>query len=407
MSLLLHATLCGSILFAIVFGLDRLCCNGMSAPGRRWWWWLVPAAFLIPVHFMVSVPAPALAALGFAAHPQVQAVASATRAAPDLVRPADAHGASKGAWLTWTWLAGAVIYLALLLWRTIRTTCRWSQERLSTDAQLLELLEDCKAEVGMTLPIGLIVSPSVPGPALLGWLHPRILVPAQLVESSPRRQLRAVLLHELTHLRSFDVQLNWLFSLVCAVHWFNPFAHLTFAAWRQFQEEAADESTIARMNDPSGQAYGEAMLHTLAQCSGEEVPFGALCLVEPLHYLKRRFHLINQYAQKTSHYLLASAVALLLVAAIAVRPVRAVPFVLQDAPETLAALAQHWLTDWDESNYTACWNGFCPAGNCGSCELPGIILLRRPSGLLVSGITCPLRTEPYKTNLRSNLRSAV
>jgi beta-lactamase regulating signal transducer with metallopeptidase domain len=352
MNLLLQTTLRGAILFALVLLLDRMCCGRMRARSRRLWWWLIPAAFLIPVYFTIGIPTNTL--------PVLVRTFETTRPAYSAVSPLK-NGAGVGVPVfALIWLSGVVIYLALLFWRTLVVSRHWSHERLSTDSRLLNLLEDCKQEMKITAPVGLIVSPLVRGPALLGWIRPRILLPAELVDTLSLSQLRAIFLHELAHARLLDVQLNWIFSLVCAVHWFNPFSHLTFAAWRQLQEEVADEAAIERTNDPSGNFYGEALLSALAQRHGLKIPFGALFLGEPIYNLKRRFHMIRNYAHKTSRHLLASVVALFLIALVVVRPVRATDTGSQDALNVVTTSAMRAATEWDASDYAALWNELSP-----------------------------------------------
>ena len=64
--------------------------------------------------------------------------------------------------------------------------------------------DSCKAETGVSAPIGLVISGTVPSPAILGWLRPRILLPARLVSSAPAAQLRPVLLLSLIHIYSWS-----------------------------------------------------------------------------------------------------------------------------------------------------------------------------------------------------------
>src|SRR5215831_3549374 len=57
----------------------------------------------------------------------------------------------------------------------------------------------------------------------LGVRQPLILLPPRHREWHPSK-IRAVLLHELAHIRRRDCLLQWLPQAVCALHWFNPLA---------------------------------------------------------------------------------------------------------------------------------------------------------------------------------------
>ena len=75
---------------------------------------------------------------------------------------------------------------------------------------LLQPMEDCKQEAGITAPIGMVVSAHVSAPAILGWLRPRILLPS-LISSLSRAQFVRIRSTNSTF-RSLDILLyNWLF----------------------------------------------------------------------------------------------------------------------------------------------------------------------------------------------------
>ena len=215
------------------------------------------------------------------------------------------------------------MYLAVVLVRTRLALRCWRHERLCTDAALLGVLEDCKATANITAPIGLVISEAVSAPVIMGWLRPRILLPSALVASMSREQLRAVLFHELAHFRSLDIPCGWLFTLTCALHWFNPAAHLALRAWARFREEAADETAITWLGQSSAVSYGETLLYVLRTTHGQPVaPFTALGIVESLRPLRRRITMIKQYEHKSPCYLLAGTV-LLATACILLHPVHA------------------------------------------------------------------------------------
>ncbi|HTB81189.1 MAG TPA: M56 family metallopeptidase [Opitutaceae bacterium] len=348
MSLLVDLTLRGSLVALVVMGLDRLLGSRMSAVSRRGWWLLVPLAFLLPLRVPVLPP--------LAHVPLMQKWQNLLPVAgPADNQPAPAVVHSRGHVWSWLWLGGAALYLVVVTAQTSRVMRRWPRERLSTNSELLELLEDCKQETGVTAPIGLVVSASVPSPAILGWLRPRILLPAGLVTTMPRDGLRAVMLHELAHFRWFDVPGNWLFTVVRAIHWFNPMAHVAFAAWARFREEAADEAAMRWMKDASGRAYGAVLLQTLRETNGAGVPFGALAIAESINHLKRRMTMINCYRNKSPRLLLAGVVGLLLAALIILQPTHAATDTPADPKAAAVAAMESWMKGIDAGQYEQSW----------------------------------------------------
>lgn len=313
MSIILELGLRGSAVFLVVALLDRMSGGRMGAASRRWWWLLVPLAFLAPVHLPV-IPAPPLRVIVLDTVTSVPLPATLRSGDGEVARPgASARSTDWQASATRAWLAGAIAYLGLVIVRTVRTQRRWSDVRLCTDPALLDLLEDCKREAGVTAPIGLVVSPSVQSVAILGWLRPRILIPDSLVATLPREHTRAVLLHELAHFHYGDVPATWLFTLARALHWFNPFAHWACAVWIRFREEAADEAAIRWMRERSGQAYGEVLLQTLRPAASA-APFGALGIGESFRHLEQRLLMIRHFPRKSPRWSWCAAVAVPLIA---------------------------------------------------------------------------------------------
>jgi beta-lactamase regulating signal transducer with metallopeptidase domain len=348
MSILLELTLRGSVAAIAVVILDRSLSGWISGWSRRLWWCLVPFAFLVPLNM------PTIPDLGSLPRP-VSATNRVLQEIPRALAVAERQEAENGSIAFEIWLAGALAYGALVGIQTARASRRWSRDRLSTDHPLLDLLENCKMETGVTAPIGLVVSDSVQSPAILGWLRPRILLPASLVASAPPAELRPILLHELAHFRWYDIPFNWLLTLARAVHWFNPFAHLSAGAWAHFREEAADEAAVKWMHDDSGRAYGDALVRSLRQCRAGTLPFGALGIVESLGHLRRRVRMINRFKNKAPRFVIVCALSLLSAGLVCSISASAADAASTDPKSAVTAGMQAWLTEIDEGHYELSW----------------------------------------------------
>ena len=307
-------------------------------------------AFLVPVNI------PVLPEIGRFA-PQAE-----IRILPKMVLP---HGASvstqaEGGWNSIeisVWLAGALLYAAFVGIQTVRVSRKWSRERLSTDHLLLELLEQCKSEAGVTAPIGIVVSSAVSSPAILGWLRPRILLPESVAANSSGSRLRSILLHELAHFRWYDVPFNWLLTFVRAVHWFNPLAHIGSISWTHFREEAADESAVTWMKDASGSAYGDALVDSLRDYGGPSAPYGSLAIVESVHHLRRRIFMITRFKDKAPRAFLTGAVSVLLACVVSLLTARAADDLYADPKAAVIAISRSWLDHINNADYQLAYNG--------------------------------------------------
>jgi beta-lactamase regulating signal transducer with metallopeptidase domain len=94
-------------------------------------------------------------------------------------------------------------------------------------------------------------------PMAVGILFPAVLIPDSLLPEDGR-QWRAVLLHEMSHIRRGDVATLALARLVAGLHWFNPFAWLALSQLRAESEAAADDD--ATRLHPSPTDYAECLL---------------------------------------------------------------------------------------------------------------------------------------------------
>ncbi|MEW5981848.1 MAG: M56 family metallopeptidase [Acidobacteriota bacterium] len=94
-------------------------------------------------------------------------------------------------------------------------------------------------------------------PMTWGLFRPVVMVPS-VAADWPDARLRAVLLHELAHVRRRDCLTQTVAGLVCALYWFNPLAWVAAARLRAERERACDDTVLAAGAD--GGDYAEQLL---------------------------------------------------------------------------------------------------------------------------------------------------
>lgn len=97
------------------------------------------------------------------------------------------------------------------------------------------------------------------GPASVGLLHPRIVLPHDFAQRYSPREQSLVLAHERTHVARRDALANLAAALCQCVFWFNPLVHLGARRFRQDQELACD-AAVMRRHPRQHRAYAEALL---------------------------------------------------------------------------------------------------------------------------------------------------
>jgi TonB family protein len=148
-----------------------------------------------------------------------------------------------GASIRLLWLVCGVVRLRVITRRAERTEV------------FARLLHELTAALGAKATIAL--SDDIETPATVGVRRPLILVPRRLLEL-PREVQRAVIAHELIHVRRRD----WLHTIAeqiwCAVLWFHPAANFIAARLSLARETVVDEAVIRLSRDR--RAYAEALL---------------------------------------------------------------------------------------------------------------------------------------------------
>jgi len=178
------------------------------------------------------------------------------------------------------------------------------------------------------------------GPAVIGAVVPRVVLPADFAERFSPEEQTLILAHEKNHLAVGDAQINAVVTALRCLFWFNPLVHVGAAFARIDQEIACDAAVLAR-HPNTRRAYGEAMLKTqLAPCAP---PLGCCWPASATQQLKERFTLLaHHHANRRRHLAGAAAVAVLSLSASVAAWAAQPPQVVQPSPEQAnRAVARH------------------------------------------------------------------
>lgn len=142
----------------------------------------------------------------------------------------------------------------------------------------------------------LVVSDRLPVPFACGLFLPAIVLPTVAHGWDDVRR-RAVLCHELAHVRRFDLLLNTLGHLACALWWFHP---LVWVASRRLQtegERASDDLVLGAGTRPS--EYADHLLHIVCTAAHVRAPAVALPMAQRHAFEGRLLALLERGARRT------------------------------------------------------------------------------------------------------------
>lgn len=110
------------------------------------------------------------------------------------------------------------------------------------------------AQMGIKKPVHIWVSELVSSPVTIGYLKKVILIPVAAVSNLSPRQLEAVLLHELSHIKRYDYLINLIINSIQTLLYFNPFVKAFVKIIEREREKSCDEMVLQFQYDPHGYA---------------------------------------------------------------------------------------------------------------------------------------------------------
>ena len=186
-----------------------------------------------------------------AAQPIIPVAESAVTSPADTpaisVTPLSWQGAVFLAWLT------VVMAMVLLLLQRVIFVRGLVAQAKEANGVLTETLESCRSSMSVKRKLGLKISANATSPAVCGLFRPVILVPQNLASSLTTSQLRAVLLHELAHIRRGDLFVNLAQAVLQIIYFYNPLLWLANCIIRRIREQAVDEMVLVAMGEKAPQ----------------------------------------------------------------------------------------------------------------------------------------------------------
>lgn len=180
---------------------------------------------------------------------------------------------SERSFWTWTAFSGLIWFAGViaLIVRQVISARALAQRRLHwsepDDAAIKKLFESCKAELAVTRHVALRLSKDHVGPATCGVFFPLIVLPEQLLERISRDDLRLVLLHELVHVKRWDVLLDQLATAIAVLHWFHPVGWFARHCLKYERELACDATVLRYLHRSDVNQYGRVILKVIEYSS--------------------------------------------------------------------------------------------------------------------------------------------
>ena len=174
-------------------------------------------------------------------------------------------------------------------------------------ADLLDVLDSQRSDLGISRKIPLLISPAADCPMLAGFIRPALYLPDENISAA---DAAFIFRHELTHCRHGDLWLKLLLTAAQCVHWFNPLVYLIVRFAQEDIELACDDAVVRGQNAAYRRAYGETILRSAVAQSRRRQALVS-CFGDDKKTLMRRFEGLFDKSVKKRGAALIVLVALL------------------------------------------------------------------------------------------------
>ncbi len=173
------------------------------------------------------------------------------------------------------WILGiAILMIRFLGGWTYLHRLRY-QDTLKVDPKWEKQLSELADKMGIHRQVQVFISRRIHEPLTIGHFKPVILIPVGLLTQQPPKQVEAILLHELAHIRRYDFLFNVLQSWIEILFFYHPAVWWVSQQTREAREHCCDDQAVSICQDPL--LYAQALAQVqLNKVKGKQHPDLAL-----------------------------------------------------------------------------------------------------------------------------------
>jgi beta-lactamase regulating signal transducer with metallopeptidase domain len=149
---------------------------------------------------------------------------------------------SPKTWILFAWAVGVVVALLRTVLAIMAVRSISARSISAPDVEWTSILALLQQELGIGWPVDLRIGGDLP-PMTWGWRRPVILLPSS-AHSWTQERRRAVLTHELAHIKRRDGLTQILVELACTAYWLSPLVWIAERRMRLERERACDDYVL-------------------------------------------------------------------------------------------------------------------------------------------------------------------
>lgn len=206
------------------------------------------------------------------------------------------------------WAVGVVFMTMVTLYSHHQVRRLKKSSLLLQNERIRALFESCLRESGIRRDIPIYSSAYVKSPIAVGFLFPSIIVPIHILSEMPEKDIRYILLHELSHCRHKDLFISQLMALAQIVYWFHPVVWLAFKTMEHDREIACDSSVLSMLPPEQYLDYGNTLINFAEKLS--RFPYCTTGIGGSKKEIRKRIISIARFQKESKKHRMKSGVIL-------------------------------------------------------------------------------------------------
>ncbi len=186
-------------------------------------------------------------------------------------------------WIVMTIIAGVALYKVYQLKKVFNNSFECKDNTLAD--MLAELTG--KMKLRRKVKLYLIDIARINSPAVTGIFKPRIFIPIQLLETMNEEEMRAILIHELVHIKRFDTVTNYVQYVLRVLYFFHPLVWYVNSVLKKYREEVCDDISVYYY-DGDQRKYSSCLYNVMSSIRNETIAF-SLGFSEKKNGISERF----------------------------------------------------------------------------------------------------------------------
>ncbi len=213
------------------------------------------------------------------------------------------------------WLIGAVLVFLISIEKSIAFSLYAKKHsKQIQDKKFLVGLDILKIECGLDRKVMVSACKYINMPVMYGIIRPHILLPDAMKSKLNREHMNAILMHELCHIKNWDILKNYAFLLGKAIHWFNPLVWIAQKASREDTELMCDQNVLSIMGEDKKGLYSQSLVEATRFVIERKTPMLTISLCENKSNLKERImHMLRPQKKLKSAGIISALTAIFMI----------------------------------------------------------------------------------------------